>query len=75
MFQVEIFVTSKTIEAIAFGLSSVSECYMIFDDSQSALRAIASVWNKSLLVHGCKKSFLDAGTHQVVGFLDVYGLL
>ena len=37
----------KDIEIIADGLASDSESYMIFVDSQAALRAIALVWSRS----------------------------
>ena len=55
LFQAEIFAILKTIEAIARGAFPDSESYVIFVDSQAALRATASVWWKSRLIRECKE--------------------
>ena len=46
VFQTEIFTILKAIEVIAGGPTWDLESYIIFVDSQSDLRAIASVWCK-----------------------------
>ena len=52
-FQAENFIILKAIEIIAGGSGSDSESYMIFVDSQAAIRAIALVCCKS---HDSKES-------------------
>ena len=47
VFKAEILAILKAIEAIAGDTVSDSESYIIFFDSQAALKAIASVWCKS----------------------------
>ena len=65
VFQAEIFAILKSIEAIASGQASDSEYYMIYVDSQAALRAIASVWCKSRLVRECKMSLTTFGPGRI----------
>ena len=60
-FRRTFFLILKAIEAIAGGPTSDAKFYMIFVDSQAALRAIASVWCKSRLVHECKESLRTFG--------------
>ena len=53
----------KAIAAIAGGLAS--ESYMIFVDSQAALRAIGSVWCKLRFVRECKESLRTSETDRI----------
>ena len=65
VFQAEISVILKAIEAVVGGPASVSELYMIFVHSQATLRPIGSVWSKSQLVSECKDSLRAFGPDRI----------